>query len=136
MRISDWSADVCSADLNCLGEAAAHHITQRLVAHLRAKALLNHLGRHFAATKSFHLHRSRQLAQAITHFALQAICRQTDRQATLQRRKGFNRYVHGHSCPPATTAATQNPRRPVRSEERRVGNECASTCRSRWSPYH
>src|SRR3546814_3097022 len=23
-----------------------------------------------------------------------------------------------------------------RSEERRVGNECVSTCRSRWSPYH
>src|SRR3546814_16820170 len=32
-------------------------------------------------------------------------------------------------------------RRPVlpwlgRSEERRVGKECVSTCRSRWSPYH
>src|SRR3546814_14472020 len=25
---------------------------------------------------------------------------------------------------------------PVRSEERRVGKECVSTCRSRWSPYH
>src|SRR3546814_7439486 len=23
-----------------------------------------------------------------------------------------------------------------RSEERRVGNECVSTCRSRWWPYH
>src|SRR3546814_885675 len=31
---------------------------------------------------------------------------------------------------PATTA------RPARSEERRVGKECVSTCRSRWSPYH
>src|SRR3546814_4015223 len=26
--------------------------------------------------------------------------------------------------------------RPRRSEERRVGQECVSTCRSRWSPYH
>src|SRR3546814_107895 len=25
---------------------------------------------------------------------------------------------------------------PNRSEERRVGKECVSTCRSRWSPYH
>src|SRR3546814_1818486 len=25
---------------------------------------------------------------------------------------------------------------PYRSEERRVGKECVSTCRSRWSPYH
>src|SRR3546814_2624197 len=26
--------------------------------------------------------------------------------------------------------------RQARSEERRVGKECVSTCRSRWSPYH
>src|SRR3546814_7576939 len=26
--------------------------------------------------------------------------------------------------------------RDLRSEERRVGKECVSTCRSRWSPYH
>src|SRR3546814_14110892 len=25
---------------------------------------------------------------------------------------------------------------PERSEERRVGKECVSTCRTRWSPYH
>src|SRR3546814_15908803 len=24
----------------------------------------------------------------------------------------------------------------LRSEERRVGTDCVSTCRSRWSPYH
>src|SRR3546814_6331217 len=28
------------------------------------------------------------------------------------------------------------PPMPERSEERRVGKECVSTCRSRWSPYH
>src|SRR3546814_15401311 len=28
------------------------------------------------------------------------------------------------------------PFRDCRSEERRVGKECVSTCRSRWSPYH
>src|SRR3546814_12606375 len=27
-------------------------------------------------------------------------------------------------------------RYPIRSEERRGGKECVSTCRSRWSPYH
>ena len=26
--------------------------------------------------------------------------------------------------------------KPERSEERRVGKECATLCRSRWSPYH
>src|SRR3546814_9362549 len=30
----------------------------------------------------------------------------------------------------------RNRSRTRRSEERRVGKECVSTCRSRWSPYH
>src|SRR3546814_6091462 len=33
-------------------------------------------------------------------------------------------------------ADRQAPEEPRRSEERRVGKECVSTCRSRWSPYH
>src|SRR3546814_20781294 len=42
----------------------------------------------------------------------------------------------------AYTAAWQPAEKPfmtvilTRSEERRVGKECVSTCRSRWSPYH
>src|SRR3546814_9070421 len=39
----------------------------------------------------------------------------------------------------APKAAPPFPRRPngmSRSEERRVGKECVSTCRSRWWPYH
>src|SRR3546814_14741911 len=32
--------------------------------------------------------------------------------------------------------ATGKSPQPPRSEERRVGKECVSTCRSRWSPYH
>src|SRR3546814_15197588 len=38
---------------------------------------------------------------------------------------------HGHARQPAWTCRTY--RRP---EERRVGKECVSTCRSRWSPDH
>src|SRR3546814_2767727 len=34
----------------------------------------------------------------------------------------------------STSPITERSR--ARSEERRVGNECVSTCRSRWSPYH
>src|SRR3546814_19033014 len=33
-------------------------------------------------------------------------------------------------------AAKPSPQSRLRSEERRVGKECVSTCRSRWSPYH
>src|SRR3546814_14028169 len=36
----------------------------------------------------------------------------------------------------AVTRAVVLVRSSTRSEERRVGKECVSTCRSRWSPYH
>src|SRR3546814_11775743 len=34
------------------------------------------------------------------------------------------------------TASSLSKTLDARSEERRVGKECVSTCRSRWSPYH
>src|SRR3546814_12832295 len=48
------------------------------------------------------------------------------------------------SCPPMRlrkingnfVSATRLRKTCVRSEERRVGTECVSPCRSRWSPYH
>src|SRR3546814_19656617 len=38
------------------------------------------------------------------------------------------------AVPPGTTVIV--PKNLDRSEERRVGTECVSTCRSRWSTYH
>src|SRR3546814_10258805 len=35
-----------------------------------------------------------------------------------------------------TVSSIDKLRQVERSEERRVGKECVSTCRSRWSPYH
>src|SRR3546814_1104000 len=37
---------------------------------------------------------------------------------------------------PPTIGAAMRFMTSARSEERRVGKECVSTCRSRWSPYH
>src|SRR3546814_11294166 len=37
---------------------------------------------------------------------------------------------------PAERLPEMPPEHGDRSEERRVGKECVSTCRSRWSPYH
>src|SRR3546814_9560583 len=46
--------------------------------------------------------------------------------------EGFNvRNGHYNYAPTVT-----GPGHASRSEERRVGKECVSTCRSRWSPYH
>src|SRR3546814_1425528 len=36
----------------------------------------------------------------------------------------------------AVMMSVHRARQAKRSEERRVGKECVSTCRSRWSPYH
>ena len=49
-----------------------------------------------------------------------------------------------HGAPDIFSTFTCNPKwpeitealEPGRSEERRVGKECTSWCRSRWSPYH
>src|SRR3546814_3754046 len=46
-------------------------------------------------------------------------------------RLGPRRPHYRHLLVPAIDAE-----RLARSEERRVGKECVSTCRSRWSPYH
>jgi hypothetical protein len=40
------------------------------------------------------------------------------------------------SPPPPSPAPSPPPPNPSRSEERRVGKECDTGCRSRWSPYH
>src|SRR3546814_1112360 len=71
MRISDWSSDVCSSDLDWGWSRRAMARTSR------------------------HSWKAGLTALAVASLAL-----------------------------------------PPRSEERRVGKECVSTCRSRWSPYH
>src|SRR3546814_5927228 len=42
----------------------------------------------------------------------------------------------GSASTRSSLASSNNTSRAFRSEERRVGKECGSTCRSRWSPYH
>src|SRR3546814_7983501 len=84
MRISDWSSDVCSSDLQTSISPTQPHVDDHnaiilhqlhSIANCRASLFIN--------------------ASILPHF---------------HRRR--------------------------RSEERRVGKECVSTCRSRWSPYH
>src|SRR3546814_13717596 len=43
--------------------------------------------------------------------------------------------ANGETFDPASISAAHKTL-PLRSEERRVGKECVSTCRSRWSQYH
>src|SRR3546814_15503424 len=55
--------------------------------------------------------------------------RKVDRSFSLRRHAVQHRHI-GLADPFLLERALE------RSEERRVGKECVSTCRSRWSPYH
>src|SRR3546814_21130178 len=54
-------------------------------------------------------------------FALAFLC--------IPLRKSLIRQIHSNGLPQCSEFAN-------RSEERRVGKECVSTCRYRWWPYH
>src|SRR3546814_2370233 len=92
MRISDWSSDVCSSDL------------QR-----------RPFGEPVAALED-------QPGGAVAGEDLALLGGEQPRQHDAAAGREVAPQVAGHAA--------------ERSEERRVGKECVSTCRSRWSPYH
>src|SRR3546814_20074225 len=101
MRISDWSSDVCSSDLDRHLSTALDDIIEFVEgAQLRVGQIV----------------KMHPLARP-------------DRDVVdkkVRRRCGVAEVKEPHVDRPEA----------FRSEERRVGKECVSTCRSRWSPYH
>src|SRR3546814_18756757 len=107
MRISDWSSDVCSSDL-------------ALARHAERSSLFS------VALKQQHLE-SDHGQQRRDHAADQPLgcartCQRTDDDA-------------GNRADQQRTEHRKIDCTEQRSEERRVGKEYVSTCRSRWSPY-
>src|SRR3546814_13421081 len=115
MRISDWSSDVCSSDLdaeldvrffcmNAVLQFADQHIDIPAPPVFQAHAfwgissIQGCVGNMFAPCRV-------RIKVVIEMDAIHII---------------IPHHVHDY----------------LRSEERRVGKECVSTCRSRWSPYH
>src|SRR3546814_13184350 len=100
MRISDWSSDVCSSDLNLEeSEPASHLASPNPKSRTWTDMFMN----------SYQL---RQTIRAAWH-------------------EPYNpQYAMILKVPERFEAIAS------RSEERRVGKECVSTCRSRWSPYN
>src|SRR3546814_2234703 len=85
MRISDWSSDVCSSDLQLPPGARTRHAA-----------------------------------------------RQQPNPAGLHSHPAFGAAWPSPNGTPAISCEANH----GRTEERRVGKECVSTCRSRWSPDH
>src|SRR3546814_14481870 len=119
MRISDWSSDVCSSDLIdalVVGEEEFH------LAHRIAAA------RQFA--KAQHLFaRGDRGPVDLGRLQLARVGTPVGQRLHAQRGEAAARAYLGRDALLREIVGD-------RSEERRVGKECVSTCRSRWSPYH
>src|SRR3546814_11946069 len=106
MRISDWSSDVCSSDL---WEDACLDFDRNPQPTLTASAA--------------------QVRQPVYRSSV-GLWRNYERELAPLRRHLEDAGV------PIDDATDADIGRRRRSEERRVGKECVSQCRSRWSPCH
>src|SRR3546814_2457229 len=105
MRISDWSSDVCSSDLN--RRSAYGNYSYTIKTGYTSKLAFG-------------------LGVGFVQLALDG--------DKLEPYDQGDQYI-----PPGMQSTIVFDSRAglfFRSEERRVGKECVSTCRSRWSPYH
>src|SRR3546814_11940879 len=105
MRISDWSSDVCSSDLEVIQYVYAHYGRDRaglaaVVTSIRTKLAIRTVGRALG-------------------MSLDTIVR-------------IAKTIHWWSKENYSEASMRDA---GRSEERREGKECVSTCRSREAPY-
>src|SRR3546814_13412631 len=115
MRISDWSSDVCSSDLFDLERLTGLHVSRQVLigrdfVNVWAGGLLARLGDlgviYDVPASRFVLRKAMELGG-----------------------------IYAYSYPPHTLLLAV-PFSLFRSEERRVGKGCVSSCKSRGSPYH
>src|SRR3546814_11041232 len=105
MRISDWSSDVCSSDLVVAAGAQLPH-ERDLTEQRRPEAL------------------GEVLAAAVAEDVVALAVVTGEPAHVLDDALHLEVHLLRHEPRPLGD----------RSEERRVGKECVSTCRSRWSP--
>src|SRR3546814_14291295 len=108
MRISDWSSDVCSSDLGT-GYASTDYGTWGAFP-VACIFFVTFIGGCAGSTTC---------AIKVFRFQVLYATARAQMRRLLQLHGVFIAYYNGR-----------------RSEERRVGKECVSTCRSRWSPEH
>src|SRR3546814_4389642 len=77
MRISDWSSDVCSSDLNGVGAAIGPALAGVLMSHLGPRALFLYFAIVFAALTVYTLWRLRNSIESPAATTFQAMVRTT-----------------------------------------------------------
>src|SRR3546814_18474777 len=118
MRISDGSSDVCASDLVFLLESGSDRI----------------------GALDFQTSATAYVPRGGGHATLEELLLSAEKvERNLPLTPELDAALHhGSSIGGARPKAliTDGARKYVRSEERRVGKECVSKCRSRWSPDH
>src|SRR3546814_19212077 len=107
MRISDWSSDVCSSDLEAVADV------RKCAPHDHAHGVIEVTAAHLVL--------------------------EIDGDDFLGKLGHCDSFRCGSGACPAprkTVSRALRTKREIRSEERRVGKECGSPCRSRGSPSH
>src|SRR3546814_4083496 len=115
MRISDWSSDVCSSDL----------FTALGVQYARGAETENKNKPDFLFPGPQAYHDDLFPRERLTMLGAKSTLKDRWRQVLSEAEKINEKHL-----------LTLSPGISERSEERRVGKEGVSTCRSRWSPYH
>src|SRR3546814_8358066 len=114
MRISDWSSDVCSSDLLFAEDVLLRNPGACILYDVKCTGrLAGHILRHGGSP----------IMWRTGHSLIKAKMKETEAELAgeMSGHFFFRERWYGFDD---------------RSEERRVGKECVSTCRSRWSPYH
>src|SRR3546814_11844953 len=119
MRISDWSSDVCSSDLV---DAAFMPEAPNVAS---SESDLGEPLQHFADAGAIKARAAQCVADGTHNYAFALHYPSTGR-TVIERRISFDPPRDGHTFRYSLSG---------RSEERRVGKACVSTCRSGWSPY-
>src|SRR3546814_11932467 len=127
MRISDWSSDVCSSDLKIISCRSGSLDGMPILKGLTGASRNDQVDAVVAKLKG--MPKSRPQRDKTLRAMISAWFGKSLDESALDRiikelsLRGFIA-VNGVKLQYS------------RSEERRVGKECVSTCRSRWQPYH
>src|SRR3546814_16845709 len=122
MRISDWSSDVCSSDLYHDGVRTYLEVTGQVEGEKKLQSNPESGGRFHTNWLSMIYPRLKLARNLLAPDGVLVITIDDNEVSQLGviLREVFEEGNFDH----------------VRSEERRVGKESGSTCRSRWWPYH
>src|SRR3546814_20015689 len=131
MRISDWSSDVCSSDLYPVAIALMRDRLLMLAG--RFEPLMEYPQWGPGRVDTFNA------AKVIFNFPIDDLPGHEKNAPSdfpsiwlQQPRQGMQLHWDGNN----TRVEERNKSAAFRSEERREGKGCVSTCRSRWSPHH